>query len=88
MSPLIPGGRWARVLDATADRPLARSDLLRATQSGRHSRKTERRKLWRALGDMHNAGLIVHTPRGVRATAHGVRCLTEADLVARSPSHP
>lgn len=58
---LHPGGRWERILGAcVASRwPLTRRELLQVSQSGRHNRRVERSKLWRATNAMVRAGLLV-----------------------------
>ena len=61
---LHPGGRWERVLGAcVASRwPLSRRELLPASRSGRHNRRVERSKLWRATNAMVRAGLLTIAP--------------------------
>lgn len=58
LDPPHPGGRWHRVLDALADGPLRMSEIHRATDGGRHSRKVEQTKLRRAVLDLHRLGLV------------------------------
>ncbi|MET4683716.1 hypothetical protein [Brevundimonas faecalis] len=71
-----PGGRWERILRA-ANQPMTQGEILRAVETGRHSRNVEKIKVHKALAAMRRLGLIARLdqPRGFIATAHGVRTL-------------
>lgn len=68
---LQPGGRWHRMLLAIEGRCLTLADLRRAARSGRHSRRIEDAKTWRALTTMVDLGLMRHDDWGWTLTAEG-----------------
>lgn len=82
------GGRWERILRATADHALTATEILDALDDGRYSRGQERRKIHTALHHMAREGLMVRLPGppiSYIATALGSRRLAEA---GQADEHP
>lgn len=78
--PYRPGGRWERILRATSRFPLRQGEIELEIRDGRHSRRVERVKLWRALTMLQQQGLIAPTGDGAFiATAAGIDALQQQE---------
>lgn len=78
--PYRPGGRWERILCAVRRYPLQRIEIDHVIRDGRHSRRVERVKLWRALKSLQQLNLIARTDDGAFiATRAGVDALTHQE---------
>jgi hypothetical protein len=70
-----PGGRWERILRALEAGPMRRADLFRAVRDLEHPYARDKDKVWRAIGNMQNEGLLLVVGSEVHRTSLGAEKL-------------